>query len=63
VFTDDCAGPPLTGDAVTLLPNLAPLRPDNRTHEVRMDVLAQRIEIAPGVRYDAWTLGGTVPAS
>ena len=61
VFMDDYAGPPVTGDAVTLLPHLAPLAAGNRTHEVRMDVLAQRIEIAPGVRYDAWTFGGTVP--
>jgi nitrite reductase (NO-forming) len=61
VFRDDYAGPPVTGDAVTLLPDLAPLAPGNRTHHVRIDVLAQRIEVAPGVRYDAWTFGGTVP--
>jgi nitrite reductase (NO-forming) len=28
---------------------------------VRIDILAQRIEVASGVRYDAWTFGGTVP--
>jgi nitrite reductase (NO-forming) len=61
VFREDYAGPPVAGDAVTLLPDLAPLAPGNRTHQVRIDVLAQRIEVAPGVRYDAWTFGGTVP--
>jgi len=61
VFREDYAGPPVTGDAVTLLPDLAPLAAGNRTHQVRIDVLAQRIEVAPGVRYDAWTFGGTVP--
>src|SRR5687768_13040848 len=49
------------GDAVTFLPNLAALKPGNRTHDVRMDIVAQEIEIAPGVRYQAWTFGGTVP--
>jgi nitrite reductase (NO-forming) len=61
IFTDDYAGPPVTGDAVSVLPELAPLAPGNRTHQVRIDVLAQQIEVAPGVRYNAWTFGGTVP--
>jgi nitrite reductase (NO-forming) len=61
VFREDYAGPPVVGDAVTLLPYLAPLAPGNRTHDIRIDVLAQRIEVAPGVRYNAWTFGGTVP--
>lgn len=61
VFREDYSGPPVTGDAVTLLPELAPLTPGNRTHNVRIDILAQRVEVAPGVRYNAWTFGGTVP--
>ena len=61
IFREDYSGPPVMGDAVTLLPELAPLAPGNRTHQIRIDILAQRIEVAPGVRYDAWTFGGTVP--
>ena len=58
---DNYDGPPVAGDTVTFLPNVAPLQPGNRTHDVRMDIVAQEIEIAPGVRYQAWTFGGTVP--
>jgi nitrite reductase (NO-forming) len=61
VFREDYSGPPIVGDAVTLLPNIAPLAPGNRTHNVRIDVVAKRIEVAPGVRFDAWTFGGVVP--
>jgi nitrite reductase (NO-forming) len=61
IFTDDYAGPPVVGEYVTHLPYLAALPPGNRTHEVRIDVVAQEIEIAPGVRYAAWTFGGSVP--
>lgn len=58
---DNYDGPPVVGDTVTFLPNVAPLQPGNRTHDVRVDIIAQEIEIAPGVRYQAWTFGGTVP--
>ena len=61
VEEDTYQGPPVAGDTVTHLPNVAPLQPGNRTHQVRMDIVAQEIEIAPGVRYQAWTFGGTVP--
>jgi nitrite reductase (NO-forming) len=61
VFTDDYNGPPVVGDALTHLPNVAPLQAGNRTHNVRVDIIAQQIEIAPGVRYAAWTFGGSVP--
>jgi nitrite reductase (NO-forming) len=61
VFEENYDGPPVVGDTVTYLPNVAPLAPGNRTHQVRMDILAQEIEIAPGVRYQAWAFGGTVP--
>lgn len=61
VFRDSYDGPPVVGDVVTLLPNVASLPAGNRTHQVRIDVLTQRIEVAPGVRYNAWTFGGVVP--
>jgi nitrite reductase (NO-forming) len=61
VFTEDYDGPPVTGDSVTLLPALAPLQAGNRTHHVRMDVVTAEIEVAPGVRFAAWTFGGTIP--
>lgn len=61
VFHEDYNGPPVVGDTVTLAPHVAPLQAGNRTHDVRLDVLARNIEIAPGVRYQAWTFGGTVP--
>lgn len=61
VFHEDYDGPPVVGDTVTMAPNVAPLAAGNRTHDVRLDVLARDIEIAPGVRYHAWTFGGTVP--
>ena len=62
VFNETRTGGPLVeGDAVTFLPNVAELKPGNRTHDVRLDIVAQEIEIAPGVRYQAWTFGGSVP--
>jgi nitrite reductase (NO-forming) len=60
-FTDDYAGPTVVGDALTHLPDIAPLSSGNRTHDVRVDIVSQQIEIAPGVRYQAWTFGGSVP--
>jgi nitrite reductase (NO-forming) len=61
VFTEDYAGPPVVGANVTRLPALAHLSPGTRTHDVRVDIVAAEIEVAPGVRYQAWTFGGTVP--
>ena len=61
IFEDPYTGPPVVGEFVTMLPNLAPLPAGNRTHKVRFDVIAREIEIAPDVRYRAWTFGGTVP--
>ena len=61
VFQEDYAGPPVTGDAVTMAPAIAALQKGNRTHDVRIDIVTQEIEIAPGVRYQAWTFGGAVP--
>jgi nitrite reductase (NO-forming) len=54
-------GPLVEGDAVTYLPYIAPLKPGNRTHNVRLDIVGQEIEIADGVRFHAWTFGGSVP--
>ena len=54
-------GPLVEGDAVTFLPDIAELKPGNRTHQVRLDIVAQEIEIADGVRFQAWTFGGSVP--
>ena len=62
VFTEDYDGPPVVGDYVSMLPNLEPLDYEgNKTHEVRIDIIAQEIEVADGVKYEAWTFGGTVP--
>ena len=61
VFHEDYDGPPVVGRNVTRAPALAQLEPGNRTYEVRMDIVAAQIEVAPGVRYQAWTFGGSVP--
>lgn len=61
IFDDGYAGPPVVGDTMTRAPHLAELAPGNRTHEVRLDIVASEVEIAPGVRYAAWTFGGSVP--
>lgn len=61
LFQEDYDGPPVVGDNLTMLPNVAPLSPGNTIHDVRMDVLVQEIEVAPDMRYRAWTFGGTVP--
>src|SRR6056297_3834709 len=62
VFTEDYDGPPVVGDHFTMLPNLAPLDYEgNKHHEVRLDAMVQQIEVASGVRYNAWTFGGVVP--
>ncbi len=61
IFHEDYDGPPVTGRNVTHAPALAALQPGTVTHEVRMDIVATEIEIAPGVRYQAWTFGGSVP--
>lgn len=61
VFEEEYAGPPAVGNTLTLAPHLAPLEAGNRTHEVRLDVVKQEVEVASGVRYEAWTFGGNVP--
>lgn len=62
VFTEDYDGPAIVGDYVSALPHLEPLTyAGNREHHVRMDVVAQRVEVAPGQSFNAWTFGGSVP--
>ncbi|MEX2574669.1 MAG: multicopper oxidase domain-containing protein [Balneolaceae bacterium] len=62
VYTEDYDGPPVVGDNITMLPTLAPLDYEgNKHHHIRLDTFTQEIEIADGVRYRAWTFGGTVP--
>lgn len=61
IFEEQSGGPLVEGDSVTFLPHVAELKPGNRTHNVRLDIVAQEIEIAPNVRYQAWTFGGSVP--
>jgi nitrite reductase (NO-forming) len=61
VFRDDYDGPPVAGSNVTHLPYLAPLPAGTRTYPIRIDIVPAEIEIAPGVRYQAWTFGGSVP--
>jgi len=62
VFTEDYDGSPVVGEYLTQVPNLAPLDYEgNKHHEVRIDILVQEIEVANGVRYRAWTFGGSVP--
>ena len=61
LFTEDYEGAPVVGEYLTKLPNIAPLSKGNRVHNVRIDILAQKIEVGNGISYEAWTFGGTVP--
>ncbi|MEX0648831.1 MAG: multicopper oxidase domain-containing protein [Balneolaceae bacterium] len=62
VYTEDYDGPPVVGEYFTMLPTLKPLEYEgNKHHEVRLDAMVQEIEVTDGVRYRAWTFGGTVP--
>lgn len=61
VIQTDYDGPPAVGENLTLLPEVAELKEGNRVHEVRMDAIVTIVEVAPGVKYKAWTFGGTVP--
>lgn len=62
VFQEDYDGPPVVGEYITMLPHLAQLDyKGNKHHNIRLDTFAQEIEVANGVRYQAWTFGGMVP--
>lgn len=51
------------GPAVDSAPRLARLAPAERTrlHTIRLEMKHAPVTIAPGVKYAAWTFGGTVP--
>jgi nitrite reductase (NO-forming) len=54
------AGAFATGTAVTSVPAVAPLDPAP-IKTIQIDIVDRVIELAPGVRFVAWTLGGQVP--
>ncbi len=53
-------GPYSTGSALSSVPAIKPLDPAH-DKTIQLDVVDRVIEIAPGVRFAAWTFGGTVP--
>ncbi|HUL55530.1 MAG TPA: multicopper oxidase domain-containing protein, partial [Usitatibacter sp.] len=53
-------GPFSRGSALSTLPDVKPLSPDP-VKEIRLDTTHKIIEIAPGVRFSAWTFGDQVP--
>jgi nitrite reductase (NO-forming) len=54
---------PIGGPEAEPAPRLAQLEPAERTrlHRVRLEIEHETVSIAPGVKYAAWTFGGTVP--
>ena len=54
---------PIGGPEAEPAPRLARLEPAERTrlHRVRLEIEHETVSIAPGVKYAAWTFGGTVP--
>ena len=48
------------GSALSLGPEVAPLVPD-RVKEIQLDVTHKVIDLAPGVKFTAWTFGDQVP--
>ncbi|HXS52996.1 MAG TPA: multicopper oxidase domain-containing protein [Usitatibacter sp.] len=48
------------GTALSLGPEVAPLVPD-RVKEIQLDVTHKVIDLAPGVKFTAWTFGDQVP--
>ena len=53
-------GPFSRGSALSTLPDVKPLSPDP-VKEIRLDTTHKIIEIAPGVKFSAWTFGDQVP--
>lgn len=53
-------GPFASGSALSLDAAVKPLAPEN-VKEVRLDTTHKVIEIAPGVKFSAWTFGDQVP--
>jgi len=60
VVDEDRSGPYATGKSLSFDPTLQPLDP-GPVKEVRLDASNKLIEIAPGIKYTAWTLGDQVP--
>lgn len=61
VLQTDYDGPPVVGTNLTMLPGVAPLKEGNMVHEVRIDAVVAVVEVAPGIKFQAWTFGGAVP--
>ncbi len=49
-----------SGAALSIAPEVNPV-PNARVHEVRLDVVHNEIQVADGVKFMAWTYGGTLP--
>ena len=49
-----------SGDALSHGPRLEPLQAE-KSKTIHLDTIARVLEIAPGVRFTAWTFGGQVP--
>jgi nitrite reductase (NO-forming) len=60
VSDEDRSGPYATGKSLSFDATLQPLDP-SPVKEIRLDASNKLIEIAPGVKYTAWTLGDQVP--
>src|SRR5580765_8660492 len=53
-------GPYTAGGVISIVPELRPLDP-SPVKVVRLDTTHKIIEIAPGVKFSAWTFGDQVP--
>jgi nitrite reductase (NO-forming) len=60
VVDEDRSGPYATGKSLSFDATLQPLDP-NPVKEVRLDASNRLIDLAPGIKYTAWTLGDSVP--
>ena len=60
VTTSRHTGPFAAGSALSLGAELKPLDPAP-VKEVRLDTVHRVIDLAPGVKFSAWTFGGQVP--
>ncbi len=49
-----------SGPALSLAPEVSPV-PNTKVHEVRIDVTHSEIQVTDGVKFTAWTFGGTLP--
>jgi nitrite reductase (NO-forming) len=60
VVDEDRSGPYATGKSLSFDATLQPLDP-SPVKEVRLDASNRLIDLAPGMKYAAWTLGDSVP--